>query len=165
MLISADSFEKLDFSALMEVYVEGNVENGAYFWPEETPERQMELAVEKFRSYLTDSFYGKAHGTYYAWTEKGHYVSALRLERHPEGLLMEALETCPACRRLGYAKKLIMAVLAQLPAGTRIYSHVHKENVPSLTTHQSCGFSKARDYVVCCDGTIRDDEVTMEIVL
>lgn len=165
MLISADSFEKLDFSALMEVYVEGNVENGEYFWPGETPKRQMELAVEKFRSYLVNGFYGTAHGTYYIWTEEGRYVSALRLEAHEEGLLLEALETRPECRRMGCAKKLISAVLERLPMGTRVYSHVNKKNVPSLQTHLSCGFSKELDYAVCFDGSVYDWEVTMEITL
>lgn len=165
MLIIAASLEKLNFSALMEVYIEGNAENGECFWPEETPERQMELALEKFRGYLTDDFYGKAHGTYYVWAEEGRYVSALRLEQHSEGLLMEALETHPEYRRRGYAKKLIEAVFAQLPSGTRVYSHVNKKNEPSLVTHQGCGFSKALDYVVCFDGSVSDRSVTMEIVL
>lgn len=165
MLISAASFEELDFSALMEVYIEGNVENGAYFWPEETPEQQMNLALKEFRSYLMDDFYGTAKGKYYIWTEDGRYVSVLRLEQHPEGMLLEALETHPDHRKQGYAKKLIMAVTAQLPAGTRVYSHVNKKNIPSLVTHQSCGFSKALDYSVCSDGSVCDREVTMEIIL
>ena len=165
MLISADAFEKLDFAALMEIYIEGNVENGEYFWPEETPERQLVLAVEKFRSYLVDGFYGTKCGTYWIWEEDGRYISALRLEQHPDGLLMEALETRPDCRRMGYAKKLISAMLKQLPEGTRVYSHVHKKNGPSLETHRSCGFTKALDYSICSDGSVYDREVTMEIVV
>lgn len=165
MLISADSFDKLDFPALMEVYHEGNLENGAYFWPEEAPERQMELAVDAFREYLTDGFYGAAHGTYWIWVENGRYVSALRLEAHPDGLLLEALETRPDCRNKGWAKRLILAVLEQLPEGTRVYSHVDKENEPSLETHRSCGFSRALDYAVCSDGEICDYEVTMEVIV
>ena len=165
MLISAASFDELDFSQLMEVYIEGNEENAAYFWPEETPERQMALAVEKFRSYLVNDFYGTAHGTYYVWTEEGCYMSALRLEQHPEGLLMEALETRPDCRQMGHAKQLILAVLERLPEGTRVYSHVDKENMPSLAAHRSCGFSKALDYAVCSDGEICDYEVTMEVIV
>ena len=163
MLISADAFEQLDFSRLMEVYMEGNVENGQYFWPEETPERQMELAEEAFRSYLTEDFFGEKHGTYYVWTEEERYVSALRLEEHPDGLLLEALETCPGYRERGYGKRLIAAVLARLPAGTRVYSHVNKKNIPSLAIHKSCGFSRALDYAVTSDGEICDREVTMEI--
>ncbi len=165
MLISANSFEKLDFSELMEVYVEGNVENGQCFWPEEAPERQMELAVEQFRSYLVDGFYGTAQGIYWVWTENGRYVSALRLEQHPDGLLLEALETRPDHRGMGYAKRLILEVLGQLPAGTRVYSRVDKENTPSLATHCSCGFSKVFDYAVGSDGEICDYEVTMEITV
>ena len=165
MLIFANSFEKLDFSALMEVYAEGNEENGSYFWPEEAPTRQMELAQDEFRSYLLGGFFGTAKGTYYIWTEDGRYVSALRLEQHPEGMLMEALETRPDYRKRGHAKQLIKAVAALLPAGTRIYSHVNKKNIPSLVTHQSCGFLKALDYSVCSDGSVCDREVTMEIIL
>ena len=165
MLISADSFETLDFPALMEVYVEGNLENGAYFWPEETPQRRMELAVEAFRDYLVNGFYGTAHGTYWIWVENGRYISSLRLEEHPEGLLLEALETRPDCRKLGHAKQLIMAVLDRLPEGTRVYSHVNRENTPSLATHESCGFSKALDYAVDPDGGICDYEVTMEVTV
>ena len=163
MIIVADSIEKLDFPRLMEVYLEGNAENGEYFWPEEEPERRIELAKESFRSYLVDGFYGTAHGTYYVWTEQGRYISALRLERHADGLLLEALETRPDCRRKGYGRKLILAVLEQLPQGTRVYSHVNKENQPSLAAHRSCGFSKALDYAVGSDGEICDWEVTMEI--
>ena len=163
MLITADAFENLDFSRLMKVYIEGNLENGQYFWPEETSERQMELAIEAFRSYLIEDFFGKRHGTYYVWMEEGVYVSALRLEEHPDGLLLEALETCPGCRKQGYGKRLIAAVLEQLPKGTRVYSHVGKENAPSLVTHKSCGFSVAQDYAVASDGEICDWEVTMEI--
>ena len=165
MLISADTFEKLDFPALMDIYVEGNVENGEYFWPEETPEHQLELAVEKFRSYLVDGFYGTKHGIYWIWEEGSRYISALRLEQHQDGLLMEALETRPDCRRMGYAKKLIQAVLNNLPEGTRVFSHVHKNNDPSLETHRSCGFTKALDYSICSDGSVYDREVTMEIVV
>lgn len=165
MLISAARFDELDFPALMEVYSEGNMENGEYFWPEETPERRMELAEESFRNYLVDEFYGTAHGIYWIWTEKGRYVSALRLERHPDGLLLEALETRPDCRKMGYSKQLILAVLEQLPEGTRVYSHVDKENEPSLATHRSCGFSKSLDYAVSTDGEIYDHEVTMEVTV
>ena len=165
MLILADSFEKLDFSALMDVYAEGNEENGVYFWPDEAPARRLELAQNEFRGYLLDGFFGTAKGTYCIWTEDGRYVSALRLEQHPEGMLMEALETHPIYRKRGYAKQLINAVAALFPAGTRIYSHVNKANTPSLVTHQSCGFRKALDYSVCFDGSVSDREVTMEIIL
>ena len=160
-----DNFEKLDFPALMEVYAEGNLENGEYFWPEETPERRMALAKESFRDYLVNGFFGTAHGTYYVWTEEGRYLSALRLEEHENGLLLGALETRLDCRKLGYAKRLISAVLHRLPKGTRVYSHVSKGNEPSLATHLACGFVKELDHSVDQDGEICDDEVTMEVIV
>ena len=165
MLAMFDNFEKLEFHDLMEVYVEGNLENGEYFWPEESPARQMELAKEAFRNYLVSDFYGAAHGTYYVWMEEGRCISALRLEEHEKGLLLEALETRPDWRKQGYAKRLILAVLERLPKGSRVYSRVSKRNEPSLATHLACGFVKALDHSVDQDGEICDYEVTMEVIV
>ena len=52
MLICAGTFRELDFDSLMEVYLEGNRENGEDLYPDESQERQMELAKRDFESYL-----------------------------------------------------------------------------------------------------------------
>ncbi len=142
MLIRAERMAALDFPALMEVYRESSGENGAYFWPDEPPERQRALAEQRFETYLRDDFFGTARGSYYIWAEDGRYLAALRLEEHEDGLLLEALETRPDSRRRGCAKDLISAVLGLLPAGTRVYSHVNRRNVASLAAHRACGFSE-----------------------
>ena len=165
MLICVRTFQELDFDALMQVYLEGNRENGEDFYPEESPERQMELALRGFKNYLRDDFFSNKGSCYWIWSENGAYRSALRLEPYQDGLLLEALETHPEHRRKGFAKKLISAVLEQLPTGTRVYSHISKRNTPSLASHLSCGFHKLLDYSVDADGTICDHQVTMTVTV
>ena len=165
MLICAKTFRELDLDSLMEVYLEGNRENGEDLYPDESPERQMELAKRDFESYLRESFYAQEHACYWIWSEDGEYRSALRLEPYQDGLLLEALETHPDQRRKGYAKKLISAVLEQLPTGTRVYSHISKRNTPSLASHRSCGFAKLLDYCVDTDGERYDHQVTMAVTV
>lgn len=165
MLIQISTFEQLDFPRLMEVYIEGNRENAEYFYGKETPEKGLQLAVQDARDYLRNDFFQKAAAKYYIWQEAGEYVSALRLERYGDGLLLEALETRPDLRRRGYGRKLIAAVLAQLPQGTHLYSHVAKWNTPSLAIHNACGFSQHLNYSVESDGTISNDHVTFRVTV
>lgn len=160
MLICAKSLDELDFSALMGIYVEANDENGAELWPDEEPLLRRELAEQAFYAYLRDGFYGKSHGNYYVLKENGESLAALRLEAFLDGLLLEALETRPDSRRMGYAKKLVESVLAQLPLGTKVYSHVSKTNEASLATHRSCGFEIAYNYGLYANGERYDHQVT-----
>lgn len=146
MLKSFDHLEDLNFSLLMELYREGNEENGEYLYPEESPQRRLALAESDFRKYLSEDFFSCPNARYWIWCENGRYLSALRLEPFRDGLLLEALETHPDFRRLGHAKALLCAVLRQLPAGTTLYSEVSKKNAASLATHRACGFTKLQDY-------------------
>lgn len=165
MLIIANSLDALDFEALMAVYIEANLENGAYFFPEEPPERQLELARQEFGRYLEDAFFKRPNARYYIWEAEGTYVSALRLEPQGDGFLMEALETRPDRRRKGYARELIQNALHMLPPGTRVYSHVSKRNRGSLAVHDVCGFQKILDHCVDSDGEINDRAVTLRYVV
>ena len=165
MLICARAFRELDFEALMEVYLEGNRENGEELYPEECPGKQMELAKRDFAHFLRENFYTQKDACYWVWLEDGAYRSALRLEPYQDGFLLEALETHPEYRRKGYAKKLISSVLERLPAGTRVYSHISKWNTASIASHQSCGFYKLLDYGVDTDGEKLDYQVTMTVTV
>lgn len=161
MLIIADNLESMDFGALMKVYLEGNVENGACFYPEKSPEEQIVFAEHDFERFLRNNFFLREQARYYVWETYGRYIAALRLESFQDGLLLEALETCPDQRGRGYAKKLIRAVIGTLSTGTRIYSHVSKDNRASLATHTACGFVQIMEHGVEPDGTIDQWVVTM----
>ncbi len=159
VLYLAKKLAELDFHQLMDVYTEGNRENGSEFYPD-LPEGQRILQAEQaFRQYLTEVFFPTPGAVYAVWKEQGVYVSALRLEPFEEGFLLEALETAPGSRRRGYARQLIRAV--QEAFGGKIYSHVSKRNVPSLAVHEKCGFCRILDYAKYIDGSVARNAVTL----
>lgn len=146
MLHMARKLGELDFSRLMEVYMEGNLEKA---------EEGVTLleAEQDFYQYLREVFFATPGALYFVWTEGKRYVSALRLEPYQDGWLLAALETAPEYRRKGYGKALVEAVLA-LPEYSRIYSHIHWKNTPSIALHEACGFQKILDYGVYIDGSV-----------
>lgn len=152
MLHIAKSLRELDFSRLMEIYIEGNREKAA--------EGLTLLEAEQdFYQYLRGVFFRVPGACYFVWVEDGAYVSALRLEPYREGWLLEALETAPDRRRMGYGRRLVESVLV-LPEYPRIYSHIHRDNLPSLGLHEACGFRKVLDYGVYIDGSVNRHTVT-----
>ena len=154
-LIVAKKQKELAFGKLMEVYAEGNLENGRDLWPDEPEHRQIALAEQEFYQYLQQVFFKTDGAAYLIWEENGSYRSALRLEPYRDGLLLEALETAPVMRRKGYAAKLVQAALVYA-GNVKIYSHVGKKNAASLRTHQKCGFIRILDYAVYADGSVND---------
>ena len=164
MLQRFDSLRDLNFSALMEIYEEGNRENAADRYQDESEYRGLALAEEDFHQYLRECFFTTPGASYWVWTEKGSYVSALRLEPYQDGLLLEALETRPDQRRKGFAATLIGSVLKSLPGGTKVYSHVSKRNIASLKTHAACGFEKILNHAVYADSSVLSSAVTLMVV-
>ena len=155
MLIIAEKLRDLSFGKLMEVYGEANLENGQDRWPDEPEARQVALAEEDFYNYLQQVFFKTDDARYLIWEERGRYISALRLEAYRDGLLLAALETHPQMRKHGFAEKLVKAALEYVGDMT-VYSHVSKQNVASLRTHEKCGFEKLLDYAVYADGSVND---------
>ena len=158
MLLIAKRLAELDFSALMDIYIEGNLEKA-----EEYGDGGLLQAEQEFRDYLREDFFRQREAFYAVWLEKGRYVSALRLEPHEDGWLLEALETAPEYRKQGYAKALMGAVLDQMGQAT-VYSHVSKRNQASLRTHFACGFQKYLDHVVYLDGSVTNRSVTLRYI-
>ena len=160
MLYLAESMHKLDFRQLMDVYIEGNLENAKELFSQETEEQGLRLAEQDFYQYLRECFFATPGAFYCVWVVEGCYVSALRLEPYQDGLLLEALETKPECRGNGYAADLVWAVLKYLP-GRRIYSHVSKRNKASLRVHEKCGFHRILEYGVYADGSVLSTSCTL----
>ena len=52
MLIIAHNLRELAFGKLMDVYAEGNLEEGKDRWPDEPEGRQIALAEQEFYNYL-----------------------------------------------------------------------------------------------------------------
>lgn len=158
MLKIAKTMGQLDFAQLMEVYMEGNRENGMERYPDLPECRQLLRAEQDFYAYLTDVFFKTPGGYYALWVLDGRCVSALRLEPYKDGYLLAALETHPEHRRRGYAKALICAVLSM---EEKIYSHVGKWNVASLGVHEKCGFRRISEQAVYLDGSVNSKCCTL----
>lgn len=160
MLRLIETMKQLPFSQMMAVYVEGNLKNGQENYPDEPEYRQVFLAEQDFYTYLQEMFFSVEGAIYALWEENGRYVSALRLEPYKDGLLLEALETAPDCRGKGYAKALIRSVQEKF-AGTKIFSHVSKGNLPSLAVHETCGFCRISEQAVYIDGSVNSRACTL----
>ena len=158
MLLIAKRLEELDFSALMDVYIEGNREKA-----EEYGDGGLLQAEREFFDYLREDFFRQKDAFYAVWQVGGQYVSALRLEPYGDGWLLEALETAPNHRKQGYAKALMAEVLDMMGESV-VYSHVSRRNEASLRTHYACGFQKHLDHVVYLDGSVSNRAVTLRYV-
>ena len=154
-LIVAKSLRDLSFGKLMDVYAEGNLENGRDLWPDEPEGRQIALAEQEFYQYLQQVFFRTKDTRYLILEDSGRYISALRLEPYQDGLLLEALETAPAYRQKGYGAHLTQVAIETVGT-TKVYSHVAKRNTASLRTHEKCGFVKILDHAVYADGSVND---------
>ncbi len=153
----------LNFSRLMEVYLEGNVENGMERYPNEEASVQRIYAEQDFFRYLEQDFFQTPGAYYCVWMENGEYCAALRFEPFADGILLEALETAPNLRRNGYARKLMRAALTSLSEKTSlpVYSHVSKQNIASIRTHTACGFVKHLEYAAKIDGSVSNHSYTL----
>ena len=160
MLLQIDTLKHLRFASLMEVYEEGNQENGLDQYPHLSGPEQILAAERDFYQYL-ELFFSTEGSRYLIWELNGCYVSALRFEPYQDGLLLEALETKPSERRKGYAMELIKAALETLmPSEFPIYSHISKWNEASIRAHEKCGFERILDYCVYIDGSVNQNAYT-----
>ncbi len=160
MLLQTNALKHLRFASLMEVYEEGNRENGLDQYPHLSRPEQILAAERDFYQYL-ELFFSTEGSRYLIWQLGGCYVSALRLEPYQDGLLLEALETKPSERRKGYAVELINAVIGSLNISEfPVYSHISKWNKASIRTHEKCGFERILDYCVYIDGSVNQNAYT-----
>ena len=155
MLKIIRSMKELDFAPLMQIYEEGNRENGAERYPQLPENQQILCAEQDFYAFLRE-FFRESEAFYAIWLENGVHTAALRMEPYRDGLLLEALETMPDLRRRGYARALINETMAFLRScgGCKIYSHVHKKNKASLAVHEACGFQRTLEYAVYINGNV-----------
>ena len=134
MLIVARNVSDLKVFTLAEVYALDTLQEG-----------------QDFYGFLSEDFFPE--GICCVWEEKGRYVAVLRLQRWLDGYLLEGLQTHPDYRGRGYAKQLIAESLESLKM-EKVYSHISRDNAPSIAAHISCGFRKLHDHATYLDGTL-----------
>ena len=149
MLLRIMNYDDLDVRKLMEIYVESNLENTDYFYPDETDK---DLAVRKveagFLKFLKNEFFQQAKATYWIMEEDGVWISALRTCEIQAGLYyLEALETRSDHRKRGFGSSLLSGVIEAMKAygSFRLCDCVSKKNTASLKTHEKCGFRIVSD--------------------
>lgn len=143
MLIKITKPHEVDDKKLMAIYAEGNVENTEYFYPQIKDKAEAVKKVEAdFCNYIKTEFLN-GKNIYYVLDKNGVWVSALRLYHIADNVYyLEALETNPNYRKMGYATQLLNNVIDELKAkgNFKICDCVGKKNTASLNTHKKCGF-------------------------
>ena len=134
MLIVARNVSDLKVFTLAEVYDLNTLDEG-----------------QDFYGFLSEEFF--PDGICCAWEEKGRYVAALRLQKWQDGYLLEGLQTHPDHQGRGYAKQLIAESLEALKL-EKVYSHIRRDNGPSIAAHTVCGFRKILDHATYLDGSV-----------
>jgi len=154
----------LDIRQLMDVYEETNQISGRVTYPGETANLQTLFAEQDFYQYLVE-FFQFPGAVYAVWAEDGSYKAALRLEQYEDGLLITALEGLPKVRQKGYGKRLLKAVVefTRKVQPVSLYSHVSKQNIPSLALHKKCGFGIVSDKALFLDGSNHEDHYTLSL--
>ena len=140
MLIVAKDVSDLRVFTLAEVYDMYTLDEG-----------------QDFYCFLSEDFF--PDGICCVWEENGRYVAALRLQRWQDGYLLEGLQTHREHRGRGYATKLVSAALETLKM-EKVYSHIRRDNGPSIAVHTACGFQKILDHATYLDGSVYPDSDT-----
>lgn len=151
MLKIISAMAELPFGKLMGIYTQTNQECGKK-WPQESQERQIELAEQEVYAYLRQCFFTRPGSRYFIWEEQGRLLSAVRCESYADGWLLTALETVPEARGQGYAAKLLTGVLESLGM-EKVYVHIRQDNQASLAAHLRCGFIKLKSGARLLDGS------------
>ena len=132
---------ELKYSPLMALYAEDLCARAQTDYPSLSLNEGLMGAEQDFYAYMTQVFL-KTEGAYLAlW---GNYEAALRMEPYLDGYLLTGLSTAPHCRRQGYATSLLNAVVQMLPSHAQLYSHVEKQNAPSIAFHEKFGFTATK---------------------
>ena len=142
--MTAKSLDDIDFKALMELYLEGNTENGKYFSKVNglTADEGRNLSENQFKSFLEDTFFNNnSNNIYFIVKNENTYISAVRANYMSNNCYyLEGLETNPDFRHKGYATLLYDYIFKYLKATTKLFLTIAINNEFSIKTHIKSGF-------------------------
>ena len=149
MLLRIKNYTDINDRKLMDIYTESNFENVDYFYLDEVDKSVGVKKVEAgFLDFLKNNFFKQEEAAYWVLEENGIWVSAARtcFIKH-DIIYLEALETMPSKRNKGYGSKLLFELIEALKkeGHFRLCDCVSKKNIPSLKTHEKCGFKIVAD--------------------
>ena len=161
MLKIISSSAQLHYGEIMQVYEQSIQNSGKENYPHLDENQQILEAEQDFYAFLK-AFLSEEHSQCMVWVLDGKYASILRVEPYRDGALIEGLETAISSRRKGFAKELLSATIQYLLENgyRKIYSHIHKDNLPSVKTHLSCGFLLVSEHSAYIDGSVDHNSLT-----
>ena len=147
-LLAFGDLSGLNWPQFFAVYRESSAENAAEWYPERSPEEALAKYEEGYRDYMIGDFQAE-QGTLLVLETDGVYRSALRLLPQGQNMfLLEALETHPDFREMGFGKRILQEMMLylhrQVPNCT-VCSHVSRKNKISIQTHRAAGFSASKE--------------------
>lgn len=147
-LLAFGDLSGLNWPQFFAVYRESSAENAAEWYPERSPEEALAKYEEGYRDYMIGDFQAD-QGTLLVLETDGVYRSALRLLPQGQNMfLLEALETHPDYREMGFGKRILQEMMLylhrQVPNCT-VCSHVSRKNKISIQTHRAAGFSASKE--------------------
>lgn len=144
MLLEFDTMTEDQIKRLVhDIYPEGCIENAKWRYPDrENLSEAIEEEARYFESFLKEKFFPKENNRYYVLDVEGEWVSALRLTQLDGFYYLEALETPPKQRKMGYGARVLKETIELLAqrGPVVIRDSVKKDNLASLATHRKCGF-------------------------
>lgn len=149
------SLKELNFRMLCCVYSDELLSAGKQEYPMLNENMQVLEAEQDF--YQDTSEFFRLKGAFYAVLEtEGCYYALLRAEPYQDGYLIAGLQTEALVRNQGYASELLAQTLAYLSGQEicKVYSHIRKDNQPSIRCHIKNGFSPITDYARYLDGSV-----------
>lgn len=136
-LIITNKAENLDLDKLMEVYKESNYENMISLSYD-----CLDDLESAYKEYLKKDFLENKDNYLAILADGQSYLSALRLHREDGGYLIEAIETKPEFRNLGYGLSLLFLVRKRIPEGFYLRSEVSEKNIKSIGLHKKLTFDE-----------------------
>ena len=136
----------LDREAFLSVFKESTLENLPGFYPGLPQPEALRRYETDFWNYICGDFQ-KEGGILAILGDAGGYRASVRL--YPQGentYYIEALETRPDSRRMGYGKRLYRRVIARLEAAEGeicLRADTGRNNRASIAAHLSAGFRLA----------------------
>ena len=158
-LLKIDDIGQLKYFDIMNIYRESIIDAALKTYPNRDRNEALLLAEQDFYAYLDQVYFSRKASYMAVWEEKGRWVCALRAEPFKDGYLITGIETAMNCRRKGYAKKLLSALIC-MQIGP-IYSHVFQDNKASLQLHLTVGFSIFSLNAEFSDGSVHKDAYTL----
>ena len=147
LLVLTDA-SALDWEQFFALYRESSLENAVDWYPDLPEEAALQKYEAGYREHLLGAF-REEHGILLLLEKEGVYLSALRLYPQEQNLFfLEALETHPKYRQMGYGKRILqemMLYLHQNHPGCTVWSSVSRKNRISISTHRAAGFDAEPD--------------------